>query len=54
MNTHELNLHFGSLEECRKWEEENIVGNIYKDEVVLMIMHEEIGDEVILKEILTV
>ena len=57
MKVYKLNMKFNSVEECRKWEDENLSVNgrqMYNGEYIMMVMHDEVGDEVTLTEIWTV
>lgn len=57
MKTYELNLEFNSFEECQEWEKENLSVNgrqMYNGEYILMVMHEELGDRIVLTTIMTV
>lgn len=58
MHIYKLNLHFNSLEECNKWEEENLMVDgrqMYKGEYIIMVAHNSSvrSDEVTLTEIWT-
>lgn len=57
MKVYKLNMKFNSVEECRKWEDENLSVDgrqMYNGEYIMMVMHDEVGDEVTLTEIWTV
>lgn len=59
MKTYKLNLKFKSHEECRAWEDKNLMVNgrqMYNGEYIMMVMHDSVigSDEITLTEIITV